>query len=403
MGGDHAYLGHVHGEAPLDAAGAGLRVEAGGLAYLVGLQPADAGHPLGRVLARPLGQRVEAVGPAVHEVVVVQVLLDDHVDHGEREGRVGAGAQAQPVPGARGHPREPGVHDHQLAAALHGLHDPVAQKGVGVGHHRVVAPDDDALRRHPVGVVLVARLAELAHVGHPLVSHDHVAQRVARNHARVPGKEAQREVWPPEIRILVVRNGLRHVATGAHHGHDGFGTILFLDAPHLLLYEVVGLVPRDALPRVLAAVLARSAHGVLQAPGAVHHLGQLQAAHAQAALREGAVRVALHLHQLAVVVGVEDDLAALVAPRARPHGRAGGVQAPLVPVQPLGVQPHVVLVVVVHAHLLSHSRTGNGTHAYRLAGTKHMQGNHGSVNNAIAGWMQTSSARAAAKMPIDPC
>ena len=240
------------------------------------------------------------------------------------------------------------VHDHQLAAALHGLHDPVAQKGVGVGHHRVVAPDDDALRRHPVGVVLVARLAELAHVGHPLVSHDHVAQRVARNHARVPGKEAQREVWPPEIRILVVRNGLRHVATGAHHGHDGFGTILFLDAPHLLLYEVVGLVPRDALPRVLAAVLARSAHGVLQAPGAVHHLGQLQAAHAQAALREGAVRVALHLHQLAVVVGVEDDLAALVAPRARPHGRAGGVQAPLVPVQPLGVQPHVVLVVVVH-------------------------------------------------------
>lgn len=48
-----------------------------------------------------------------------------------------------------------------------------------------VPPDDDALGRHPVGVVLVTRLAELAHVGHPLVAHDHVAERRAGQHARV--------------------------------------------------------------------------------------------------------------------------------------------------------------------------------------------------------------------------
>ena len=56
---------------------------------------ADAGGILGRHVGNALLELVEAVGPALHEVMVVEVLGDDDVAHRHRESRVRAVAQAQ--------------------------------------------------------------------------------------------------------------------------------------------------------------------------------------------------------------------------------------------------------------------------------------------------------------------
>ena len=76
-------------------------------------------------------------------------------------------------------------------------------------------------------------------------------------------------------------------------------------------YHVDGLVPRDALPLVLAA-LARALHGVLQAMVAFHHLDHVEAAHAQLAVGVGIQRVAFDAGQLAVL-GVQQHAAGIVA------------------------------------------------------------------------------------------
>lgn len=86
------------------------------------------------------------------------------------------------------------------------------------------------------------------------------------------GQEAQREVGAAEVRVLVVRDRLRHVAPGADHGDDGLGARFALELPHLLFDEVVRLVPGDALPLVLAA-LACALQGIPEAAFVVDQLG----------------------------------------------------------------------------------------------------------------------------------
>ena len=104
--------------------------------------------------------------------------------------------------------------------------------------------------------------------------------------------------------------------------HHGFGAVFLLDGVQLGFRNVVGLFPRDALPLVFAAILAGAFHGMGQAVLVVHDLGHVEAAHAQAALREGVFGVAFHLHQLAVRVGVQQHTASQVASRTRPGASA---------------------------------------------------------------------------------
>ena len=75
------------------------------------------------------------------------------------------------------------------------------------------------------------------------------------------------------------------VAAGALGEDDGLGAVLLLHVHELLGDEVVRLIPGDALPLVLAAVLGIALHGIQQAVLVVRDLGNVQAAHAQAAER----------------------------------------------------------------------------------------------------------------------
>ena len=309
---------HVNGESPHDVGRLGRGEQArGGHDLLLG-NPRHGLHLVERQLAGALGQLVEAVGPALHEVVVVEVLVDDDLDHAEREARVGAGAQLQVDVGVRGEPRDARLHADELAAELHGVGHPVAHEEVGVGDGGVAAPDDGALGAHPLGVV-VAQRRELREVGdeHAAVGHDH--ERQAGQVAGGAGQEA----------VLVgAAERVRHaadlplvVAGGAAQAVDGVAAVGHGDAAELLVAGFQRLVPRDALP-LAASALAHAPHGVQDAVGVELHLLEGQAPGAQRAAVVRVVRVALALDELAgLLVGVHQHAAAHGQSRQRhQHG-----------------------------------------------------------------------------------
>ena len=264
--------------------------------------------------------------------MVVEVLVDDDLDHAEREARVGAGAQLQVDVGVRGEPRDARLHADELATELHGVGHPVAHEEVGVGDGGVAAPDDGALGAHPLGVV-VAQRRELREVGdeHAAVGHDH--ERQAGQVAGGAGQEA----------VLV---GVRHaadlplvVAGGAAQAVDGVAAVGHGDAAELLVAGFQRLVPRDALP-LAASALAHAPHGVQDAVGMELHLLEGQAPGAQRAAVVRVVRVALALDELAgLLVGVHQHAAALVAARRAPHRGAGDHHAVLLVLEGFGVLP----------------------------------------------------------------
>ena len=111
---------------------------------------------------------------------------------------------------------------------------------------------------------------------------------------------------------------------------DGVGPVVLLDVINLLDNLVVGLVPGDALPLVLAA-LAGATQGPLQAVGMVDGLHHVKAAHAQLAAVERGQRVALDAGELALLVDVEQHAAAVVATRGRPVVGTGDGEVTLLP------------------------------------------------------------------------
>ena len=134
------------------------------------------------------------------------------------------------------------------------------------------------------------------------------------------------------------------VTAGSLSEHHGLGAVLLLHVHELLGDEVVGLVPRDALPLVEPTVLRVALHGELQAFLVMRHLGHVQAAHAQPAVRPRVFRVAFALDQLAVGVGVHDHAAAQVTPRSRPSAATRDVEIAFLVLERLFVVDDPVLL-----------------------------------------------------------
>lgn len=135
--------------------------------------------------------------------------------------------------------------------------------------------------------------------------------------ARAAGEE--QDVVRGAERPAEARDVRGDVAAGALAEDDGLGAVLLLDVEEGVGDEVDGLVPADALPLVLAAVLRVALHRVEQAVLVVGHLGHVEAADAQAPLVVRVLRVALDLDELPVLVGVEQHAAAVVAAGAGPR------------------------------------------------------------------------------------
>ena len=314
--------------APLDGSGLGggvaardalhvFLVDPGPLAQLVEVHPRDA-----------LAHGLEAVDPLVAEVLVVELLVTDDLEHGHGQRAVAAGAHAQPVlAGLRGDPGELGVDDRDLHAALHQVGNPMAVEAVGVRVEGLVAPDNAVLRHH-VARVVVALGQELRAV------HDAgVAQHAghgcdARQIAGIAGEI--RNALVGRAARCVDAGDLVDVATGALAAGDLVSAVFIGHLLEVLDDDVVGLVPGDALELVLAAVLALALHRVEQPVLVVDVVRDAQAPGAQAALVVRVLRVTLDLDELAVL-DVAQDAADVVAAGCRTCGAADDGHAVLFP------------------------------------------------------------------------
>ena len=252
--------------------------------------------------------------PVVHELVVDEVLAHDDVEPCQGDAAVGAGMGLQPVFGACAPPGQHRVDGDDLRPHLHAHVQPVSQIPVAVGLQRLVAPHHQDVGVLPFGVG-VAVGQRLGRVDDGIVAQGAGGAADARHVAPPAGEVDAADVGGAEARARNEGDLPVDVASGAVSHQDGLAAQalvvdLFLDVGG---DHVDGLIPRDALPLVLAA-LARALHGVLQAVVAFHHLDHVEAAHAQLAVGIGVERVAFDLGELAVL-GVEQHAAGIVAPR----------------------------------------------------------------------------------------
>ena len=329
MGQLHAVRALVEREAPLQRRGFGVGVHARCRLDVLGVDAADLARLLGRHLGHALGQLLEAVAPVLHEVVVVEVFLDDGVQHGHAQRRVSAGAHAQVVVGARRKPRDARIHHDEARAAAHHVDDRMAEETVRVGRERRLSPDHDAFRIHESRVFEAAgQSAGIVDLGigtAQVVGGSRHARHVA-GVARLGVAHVGRAQH-----VGAVRTQRAALAAGAHEEHDAFVAVFGRDAAVVLLYDVERLVPRALLPLVgLPAVFRVALHGMDDAAGIVHVVFEREAAHAQAALGDLLVFVTLYLHELAFVIDVEFQATPhRMASRRRPRGRAGDSAAVL--------------------------------------------------------------------------
>ncbi len=124
------------------------------------------------------------------ELLVVEPLVHDDLEHGQAERRVGAGPGLQPVGGLGGRLGVDGVDHHELAAVLHHVLEALEVALLRDGG--VVAP------HHDVGAVLdlVAAVEEaLAVDGHDGRRGARAAQRAHRG--RRAAQVSRRTRWPP--------------------------------------------------------------------------------------------------------------------------------------------------------------------------------------------------------------
>ena len=318
----------VERHAPLD--GGGLRCGVGARHALHVLL----GHPgpLAQVvqvhLRHALAHGFQAVHPLVAEVLVVELLVADDLQHGHGQRAVAAGTHAQPVlAGAGREPRELRVHHGHLHAALHEVGDPMAVEAVCVAVEGLVAPHD-AVLWHRVARIVVALGEELRAV-HDAGAAQHAGhRRDAGQVARVAGEVGHALVRGAHTGVQA-RYLVDIAARALAHG-DLVGAVRVDDALELAHDDVVGLVPADLHELVLAAVGAVALHRFGQAVLMVDVVGDAEAAAAQASLVVGVLRVALHFHQLAVL-HVGQDAAHVVASRRAARGAADDGHAVLLP------------------------------------------------------------------------
>ena len=254
--------------------------------------------------------------------MIVEVLGDDDVEHRHAQGRVGARTQLQVIDRTRGEPIGARINRDELAAALHDIDDGMAEETVAVGGKRLLAPGNHDLGDLVHRVVIASgQAAGIVHLG---VGHagDIGASGNARDVAGVTGLRIAGIGRADHGRAV----GTAHraaLATGATEDDDGLGAVLLLEALDVLLDDVIGLIPGDALPLVLAAVLLGAFHRVDDAIGMIGKVGERKAAHAKASLRNGLVFVAFDLLEDAVLVHVELDAASNgMAARRRPGAGA---------------------------------------------------------------------------------
>ena len=232
----------------------------------------------GRVLLDLGCKLVEAGGVLLHELVVIQVFLDEHVRHAQQKRDVGARRDGNPVVGEDAAVVETRVHDDHAGAGLGGGGQ--ALHGRGADAVAVAAPDEhDHLRVAEVG-------GEVGCADGQLVGA--LLRQVARGRMRVHVGRAER--MHEALGVLLARR------TRVLDDAERLGAVLRDDVLHALADFSEGGVPVDGLERAVVLAAQRLRHALV----GVCHLGQAVAAPADVALRVGVHVAAAKRPQLAV-------------------------------------------------------------------------------------------------------
>jgi len=109
-------LGDAH--APEDDRAFGAREGARHVAQHVRLDAADRRHLLGGERLHGLGELVEVLGISLDVLLVVELFIDDDVEHAVEHGDVGAVLELHHLPSMTLERLAARIHDHELGAAL---------------------------------------------------------------------------------------------------------------------------------------------------------------------------------------------------------------------------------------------------------------------------------------------
>ncbi len=226
-----------------------------------------------------LNHEQRGVGPALHELPVHQVLLDEHVLPGQRQRAVGAGLQVQPVVGLLARAGQARVDADVGLGGAHAVHQVTAAVvvvrvlGRGAPLHVDARP---VAQGHPRGAV---HRADPAH---------ETARALADLgcHVRVRGVEQP----------LVERVGAVDPLAGrAAHVEDGLAAVLVHDLLELRADGLHGLVPADAHPAGILALGVGALQGMVDTSRVVGRLQRRLRLAAAVARRLERRLVALHL------------------------------------------------------------------------------------------------------------
>ena len=171
-------------------------------------------------MLRVLGQLLEAQRPLGDELLVVELLLDQHLDHAEGQSTIRAGPRRDPLGvGGDRRLREARVDRHHPRAALPGSDDLAGADVGGRIRGRVGTPDHHHVRLLHVGIQRDVHLAK----GH--VRRDHgegdVAERTdTEGVGRAEGEEHARSGGDGHVRRLedVAKRELEAATTGVDGG-----------------------------------------------------------------------------------------------------------------------------------------------------------------------------------------
>ena len=216
MGGREAVLRLVYGKAPLHSRAVGLREHAGSFDDLLLGDPGDLGGARRRHFLHAFRQFFEAERPFLHEIMIIEVFLDDDVQHGHCERRVSAGPNAHVNLRAGGQVGKARVDGYQLGAALHAVDDPVPEESIGVGVERIVAPKNENFGSRPF-LAVVAVGEPLRAIDRVQVSLYHLRADHARDEAGDAGESVVHEVGATEGEREAVHHA--DVSPGPPHEH----------------------------------------------------------------------------------------------------------------------------------------------------------------------------------------
>ena len=245
------------------------------------------------------GKLVEAVGPLLDELFVIEAFLDDDVEKPQGKRRVRARPQLEPVFGLLGQVDPPRVDDDDLGAVLDLLHQHAADLAFLVGGGDVAPPEDDEFAR----VVQIRHGVEAAGVH---------ARDLAGGMADVLGGDdvgRAEEIGQADLDEVV--EPLGH----AHAEGDALGAVLFLHLQQALGHGLQGLIPGDPFPFAFAAA-AHALQRVTKPVRVVELVRRGEPLDAGVALAEKARRIPLDLDDLVVLNPHQERAAPVIHARA---------------------------------------------------------------------------------------